>query len=98
LKRYALVRWTFPDVGGAGGGELKKFDVSTLVMHGDDDQIVPIVDSWLLSAKIVKTATPNVNKGTSQLERQSRKSVTGPETLPDPDQLGGLVSVSADRA
>jgi non-heme chloroperoxidase len=34
--------------------DLKKFDVPTLVMHGEDDQIVPIVASGLLSAKLVK--------------------------------------------
>lgn len=34
--------------------DIKKFDVPTLIMHGDDDQIVPIADSALLSAKIVK--------------------------------------------
>ena len=36
--------------------DLKKFDVPTLIMHGDDDQIVPIADSALLSAKIVKSS------------------------------------------
>jgi non-heme chloroperoxidase len=34
--------------------DLKKFDVPTLVMHGEDDQIVPIVASGPLSAKLVK--------------------------------------------
>ena len=34
--------------------DLQKFDVPTLVMHGDDDQIVPIADSALLSAKIIR--------------------------------------------
>ena len=34
--------------------DLKKFDVPTLIMHGDDDQIVPIAASALLSAKILK--------------------------------------------
>src|SRR5258708_2674128 len=37
--------------------DLKKFDVPTLVLHGDDDQIVPIADSALLTAKLVKGAT-----------------------------------------
>ena len=37
--------------------DLKKFDVPTLIIHGDDDQIVPIADSALLSAKLVKDAT-----------------------------------------
>jgi non-heme chloroperoxidase len=34
--------------------DLKKFDVPTLVMHGEDDQIVPIVAAGPLSAKLVK--------------------------------------------
>lgn len=34
--------------------DLKKFDVPTLIMHGDDDQIVPVADSAQLSAKIIK--------------------------------------------
>ncbi len=37
--------------------DLKKFDIPTLVLHGDDDQIVPIADSALLSAKLVRGAT-----------------------------------------
>jgi len=37
--------------------DLKKIDVPTLVLHGDDDQIVPIADSALLSAKLVRGAT-----------------------------------------
>jgi non-heme chloroperoxidase len=43
--------------------DLKKIDVPTLVIHGDDDQIVPIGASGLLSAKIVKNATLKVYKG-----------------------------------
>jgi len=37
--------------------DLRTIDVPTLIIHGDDDQIVPIADSALLSAKIVKHAT-----------------------------------------
>jgi non-heme chloroperoxidase len=40
--------------------DLKSIDVPTLVMHGDDDQIVPIADSALLSAKLLKTGTLKV--------------------------------------
>jgi len=40
--------------------DLKKIDVPTLILHGDDDQIVPIADSALLSSKIVKGATLKV--------------------------------------
>jgi non-heme chloroperoxidase len=43
--------------------DLKKFDVPTLIMHGDDDQIVPIAASGLMSAKIVKGATLKVYPG-----------------------------------
>lgn len=43
--------------------DLKKMDVPTLVIHGDDDQIVPIADSALLSAKLVKGATLKVYPG-----------------------------------
>jgi non-heme chloroperoxidase len=43
--------------------DLKKIDVPTLILHGDDDQIVPIADSALLSAKIVKGAKLVVYKG-----------------------------------
>ncbi|HJZ91957.1 MAG TPA: alpha/beta hydrolase [Gemmataceae bacterium] len=43
--------------------DLKKFDVPTLIIHGDDDQIVPIAASALLSAKLVKGSTLKVYKG-----------------------------------
>ena len=43
--------------------DLKKIDVPTLIIHGDDDQIVPIGASALLSAKLVKDATLKVYPG-----------------------------------
>jgi len=43
--------------------DLKKIDIPVLVMHGDDDQIVPIVAAGLLSAKILKKATLKVYPG-----------------------------------
>jgi len=43
--------------------DLKKIDVPTLIVHGDDDQIVPIVDSALLSSKLIKKATLKVYPG-----------------------------------
>ena len=43
--------------------DLKKFDVPTLILHGDDDQIVPIGASAMLSSKIVKGAKLKVYKG-----------------------------------
>jgi non-heme chloroperoxidase len=45
--------------------DLKKIDVPTLIMHGDDDQIVPIDDSARLSAKLVKGSTLKVYPGLS---------------------------------
>jgi non-heme chloroperoxidase len=43
--------------------DLKKFDVPTLILHGEEDQIVPIADSAMLSSKIVKNAKLKVYKG-----------------------------------
>lgn len=43
--------------------DLKKFDVPTLIMHGDDDQIVPIADSAMLSSKLVPNAELKVYPG-----------------------------------
>jgi non-heme chloroperoxidase len=43
--------------------DLKKIDVATLVLHGDDDQIVPIDDAAMRSSKMVKNATLKVYKG-----------------------------------
>lgn len=43
--------------------DLRSIDVPVLIMHGDDDQIVPIADSALLSAKLVKKGTLKVYKG-----------------------------------
>ena len=43
--------------------DLKKFDVPTLILHGDDDQIVPIGTAALMSAKIVKNAMLKVYPG-----------------------------------
>ena len=43
--------------------DLKRFDVPTLIIHGDDDQIVPIGASALMSSQIVKDATLMVYPG-----------------------------------
>ena len=43
--------------------DLKKFDVPTLIIHGDDDQIVPIGASAMLSSKMIKGAELKVYKG-----------------------------------
>ena len=43
--------------------DLKKITVPVLVMHGDDDQIVPYADSAPLSAKLLKNSTLKTYKG-----------------------------------
>jgi len=43
--------------------DLKKFDIPTLIIHGDDDQIVPIATAGLRAAKIIAGATLKVYKG-----------------------------------
>jgi non-heme chloroperoxidase len=45
--------------------DLKKFDVPTLVIQGDDDQIVPFANAGLLQSKLIKGATLKVYKGAS---------------------------------
>jgi non-heme chloroperoxidase len=43
--------------------DLKKFDIPTLILHGDDDQIVPIHNAAMKSAKLIKNAELKVYKG-----------------------------------
>lgn len=43
--------------------DLRKIDVPILIMHGDDDQVVPIIDSAELSIKLVKDGTLKIYKG-----------------------------------
>ena len=43
--------------------DLKKFDLPTLILHGDDDQIVPMANTALLSAKLIKNATLKIYPG-----------------------------------
>jgi non-heme chloroperoxidase len=45
--------------------DLKKIDVPTLILHGDDDQIVPIRASAMLSAELVKNAELKIYEGGS---------------------------------
>jgi len=43
--------------------DLKKIDVPALVLHGDDDQIVPYTDAGVLSAKLIPNATLKIYNG-----------------------------------
>ena len=61
--------------------DLKKMDVPTLILHGDDDQIVPIADSAYLSAKLVKGATLKVIPGAPHGMCSTHKDVVNAELL-----------------
>jgi non-heme chloroperoxidase len=60
---------------------LKKIDVPTLVMHGDDDQIVPFADTGALTAKIVKNAELKVYPGFPHGMPISHADVINPDLL-----------------
>ena len=61
--------------------DLKKIDVPTLIMHGDDDQIVPIADSALLSAKLVKGAQLKVYPGLPHGMATTHAELINPDLL-----------------
>jgi non-heme chloroperoxidase len=61
--------------------DLKKFDVPTLIMHGDDDQVVPIAASALRTAKLVKNATLKVYPGFPHGMCQTHKDVINADLL-----------------
>jgi non-heme chloroperoxidase len=61
--------------------DLKKIDVPTLIMHGDDDQIVPIADSALLSAKLVPGAQLKVYKGLPHGMCSTHPEIINPDLL-----------------
>jgi non-heme chloroperoxidase len=61
--------------------DLKKFDVPTLILHGDDDQIVPIAASALLSSKIVKGSILKVIPGAPHGMVSTLKSQINEELL-----------------
>ena len=61
--------------------DLKKFDVPTLILHGDDDQIVPIQSAALLSSKIVKGSQLKVYPGYPHGMCQSHKDVINADLL-----------------
>jgi non-heme chloroperoxidase len=61
--------------------DLKVIDVPTLVMHGDDDQIVPIADSALLSSKLLRKATLKVYQGFPHGMCTTHAEVINPDLL-----------------
>lgn len=61
--------------------DLKSIAVPTLVMHGDDDQIVPIADSALLSVKLLKNGTLKVYEGYPHGMCTTHAGVLNPDLL-----------------
>ncbi|ADH89965.1 alpha/beta hydrolase fold protein [Ancylobacter novellus DSM 506] len=61
--------------------DLKSITVPTFVVHGDDDQIVPIADSALLSVKLVKNGTLKVYKGYPHGMLTTHADVLNPDLL-----------------
>jgi non-heme chloroperoxidase len=61
--------------------DLKAIDVPTLVMHGEDDQIVPIADSALLSIKLLKQGTLKTYKGLPHGMATTHADVINPDLL-----------------
>ena len=61
--------------------DLKKFDLPTLIIHGDDDQIVPIGASAMISSKLVKGARLKIYPGLSHGLFATHHEVVNPELL-----------------
>jgi non-heme chloroperoxidase len=61
--------------------DLKKFDVPTLIIHGDDDQVVPIGAAGLLSAKLVKNSTLKVYPGGSHSPQDTNREQLNADLL-----------------
>jgi non-heme chloroperoxidase len=61
--------------------DLKKIDKPTLILHGDDDQIVPIDASAMVSSKLVKGATLKVYKGAPHGMCTTRKDEVNADLL-----------------
>lgn len=62
-------------------GDLRAIEVPTLVMHGDDDQVVPYADAALLSVKLIKRATLKIYPGYPHGMLTVRADVINPDLL-----------------
>ncbi|TIQ93205.1 MAG: alpha/beta hydrolase [Mesorhizobium sp.] len=61
--------------------DLRRIDVPVLIMHGDDDQIVPIADSALLAAELVKHGTLKVYEGLPHGMCTTHPEIINPDLL-----------------
>ncbi|MGB6197646.1 MAG: alpha/beta hydrolase, partial [Methyloceanibacter sp.] len=75
--------------------DLKKFDVPTLILHGDDDQIVPIQASAMLSSKLIKGAVLKVYKGAPHGMCTTLKDKVNADLL---EFIGAKAGRTSDRA
>ena len=62
-------------------GDVRKIDVPTLVMHGDDDQIVPIGNSAPLTVKLLKKGALKVYPGLSHGMATTQPELINPDVL-----------------
>src|SRR4051812_31835815 len=72
--------------------DLKKFDVPTLILHGDDDQIVPIGASAMESSKLVKGATLKVYPGLPHGMCQTNKDTINQDLISFFQQVGQVAA------
>ncbi|MFZ0398497.1 MAG: alpha/beta hydrolase [Methyloceanibacter sp.] len=75
--------------------DLKKFDVPTLILHGDGDQIVPIQASAMLSSKLIKGAVLKVYKGAPHGMCTTLKDKVNADLL---EFIGAKAGKTSDRA
>ncbi len=75
--------------------DLKKFDVPTLILHGDDDQIVPIQSSAMLPSKLIKGAVLKVYKGAPHGMCTTLKDKVNADLL---EFIGAKAGRTSDRA
>ena len=61
--------------------DLTRIEVSVLIMHGDDDQIVPIADSALLAGKLVRNGTLKVYEGLPHGMCTTHPEIINPDLL-----------------
>ena len=61
--------------------DLKAINVPTLVMHGDDDQIVPVADSAMLAVKFLKHGTLKIHKGLPHGMCSTNPGIINPDLL-----------------
>ena len=72
--------------------DLKKFDVPTLILHGDDDQIVPIGAAAMESSKLVKGATLKVYPGLPHGMCQTNKDTINQDLISFFHQVGQVAA------